>query len=122
MIQIHQGISVFILTLIGHIRNVDSAGCQSSCNLSNHVRNIFMKHADSAYCFLHAHIAGREIDRISDISVLQILHQLLHCHLGTVILRLLCRCAQMRNHNGIFHVGRLGIGEVCYILLYLSRL
>lgn len=72
--------------------------------------------------FFTAHIAGRIVDGVADISVFQIIHDLLNCHLRAVVLRLFRGSAQMRDHNGIVHVHGLRICKVGHIFFYLAGL
>ena len=66
------------------------------------------------------HIAVGEIHGIDDVTVFQIIHHLLNCHLGAVILRFLRGSTQVRDRNDPFHIGSTVIGEVGDIALDLT--
>ena len=69
-----------------------------------------------------AHVAGRIIHGVFNISIFNIVRQFLHSHHRAVVLGLLCGSAQVRQKNHVVHVSHLGIGEVAHIAVHLSGL
>ena len=79
-----------------------------------------MKHGHAALCLAYAHIAGRKIDGVLDIAILQVICQLLHRHHRAVVLGLLCGSAQMGKQDNPLHVCNLWIGKIADIVAHLS--
>ena len=81
-----------------------------------------MEDADSAGLGTYAHVAGRVIHAVFDISVFQVIHQLLHRHRRAVVLGFLRGRSQMGDDDAALLSGRHGIREVGYVPAHLSAL
>ena len=65
-------------------------------------------------------ITVRIIDTVVYISVFQVISDLQHRHHRTVVLRLLCRSAKMRNNQTVIMSRHDGIGKIRDIFRYFS--
>ena len=52
------------------------------------------------------------IDRVSDVAVVQIVLELIHCHNGTVLFRFLRGGPQVGQDHGVFHSDGNGVGKI----------
>ena len=85
-LHIQHRISHLAAGLICHIGDIDACITQNGCKFRDHIGNIFMEQRNTSLFGADAHIAVRIIDGIDDITVFQIISQLLYSHFGTVIL------------------------------------
>ena len=82
-----------IFFICNHIGNVDVIACHRSGESADGIGNISVEHGNSAGLGADTHITGGEIYGVDNITVFQVVHNLLYGHLCAIILGLLGGCA-----------------------------
>src|SRR3989304_4545023 len=85
-------------------------------NLAQHVRHVRVGDADAERRFALNRDVG-EVDRVPDITVLEIIAQLVNHHDRAIVLRLARRCAQMRQCDHGRIPGELPRREIAHVIL-----
>ena len=81
-----------------------------------------MADRDAARLVRHAKRAHRIVHRVHDVAVLEEVAHFLHRHHRAVVLGLLGRRAEVRDHEAALLAGRRGVREVAHVLADLPRL
>ena len=118
--QIDQCVSVSAFTLVGHIRNIDALAAEDLGELADHIGDIFVGNGDPSNCYAASHVTVGEVHGIFDISVFQEISQFFYRHHRAVLLGFLRGSAQVGRNKDSLAACHDGIGEVCYVFLYLA--
>ena len=80
-----------------------------------------MQDRDAVHGSADAHLAVRIVHGVADVPVVQVIHDLLHCHDRAVVLRFLCGSAEVGRHDGVLHLHGQRIREIREVRLDLAR-
>ena len=94
--DVEHRIGILAARAVGEIFDIDAFRRDERGDLREHIGNVAVHQAD-ALCARARHGNGRVIDRIDDIAVFKEVGKLATRHLGTVVLRLISRGAEVRN-------------------------
>ena len=115
VIQIQHGVGVFAAAFVGEPSDVDVFPGDGCCEPAQRTRNVPVEQGDPALGGADAHLAVGIIDGVSDVAVLQVVHDLPDGHFGAVILGLLGGGPQVGDGDAAGHGGSFLVGEVRHI-------
>ena len=113
--DIYQSVSQILLGLALHILNVQSLVCKLSSQWAENVWNVLVQNADSGAACITTHGAVREVYGVGDVTVLQVILQLICSHGSAVVLGFRCGSAQVRDSDYILYAQQLVVCKVGYI-------
>ena len=118
---VDDGVRIITLGTVAHILDV---AANSGGDGRDHVRDVLVDHADAVAAFVR-NLEVREVDRVADGALLEVLGNLVNGHLSAVVLALRRGCTQMRERDGILLLEDLvgsKVGNVCCNLAALECL
>ena len=112
LVGVEHGVGVLASGLVGHTLHVGVVLGENGRDLADHVGHVGVQARDAAGRAGLAHVAGRVVDGVDDVAVLQVILELADGHIGAVGLGLASAGARVRGDKRVGHLDGLGRGKV----------